>query len=154
MRGRCHRRWGGCVTLGPVDKLIGPEACGGDVYEAEIACRCFVVSGCETARAFELGEAPFDAVSQRVGDGVVGYWLFAVGLGRDHRRSATQCNGFADMIAVIAPVGQEYARGWQIIIDQRIEALEVGDLAAGCFRPDREAVSVGNEVNFGREATF
>ncbi len=24
--------------LGPVDKLIGPEACGGDVYEAQIAC--------------------------------------------------------------------------------------------------------------------
>lgn len=25
-------------TLGPVDKLIGPEAGGGDMYEAEIAC--------------------------------------------------------------------------------------------------------------------
>jgi len=24
--------------LGPVDKLIGPEAGGGDMYEAEIAC--------------------------------------------------------------------------------------------------------------------
>ena len=24
--------------LGPVDKLIGPEADGGDVYEAEVAC--------------------------------------------------------------------------------------------------------------------
>ena len=27
-------RW----DLGPVDKLIGPEADGGDVYEAEVAC--------------------------------------------------------------------------------------------------------------------
>ena len=25
-------------SLGPVDKLIGPEARSGDVYEAEIAC--------------------------------------------------------------------------------------------------------------------
>jgi CO/xanthine dehydrogenase Mo-binding subunit len=25
-------------NLGPVDKLIGPEAGSGDVYEAEIAC--------------------------------------------------------------------------------------------------------------------
>ncbi|MBX7461842.1 hypothetical protein K3180_12670 [Qipengyuania sp. YG19] len=25
-------------NLGPVDKLIGPEAGGGDMYEAEIAC--------------------------------------------------------------------------------------------------------------------
>ena len=26
------------IELGPVDKLIGPEASGGDMYEAEIAC--------------------------------------------------------------------------------------------------------------------
>ena len=26
------------LLLGPVDKLIGPEADGGDVYEAEVAC--------------------------------------------------------------------------------------------------------------------
>ena len=26
------------LMLGPVDKLIGPEASGGDMYEAEIAC--------------------------------------------------------------------------------------------------------------------
>jgi hypothetical protein len=58
------------------------------------------------------------------------------------------------MVAVVAPVGQEHASRRQIIVDQRIEALEVGDLAAGYFRPDREAVSVGNEVDFGREATF
>ena len=58
------------------------------------------------------------------------------------------------MITVIAPVGQEHASRWQIIIDQNIEALEVGDLTAGHFRPDREAVSVGNEVDLGREATF
>lgn len=62
------------------------------------------------------------------------------------------------MVAVIASVRQEHASGWQIIIDQNIEALEVRDLAAGYFCPDREAVSAeeywGNEVDFGREATF
>lgn len=80
--------------------------------------------------------------------------LFAVALGRDNRCSATLGNRSADMITVIAPVGQEHASRWQIIIDQNIEALEVGDLTAGHFRPDREAVSVGNEVDLGREATF
>lgn len=80
--------------------------------------------------------------------------LFAIGLGRDHWCSATLSDRFADMVAIIAPVGQEYASGWQIIIDQRIKALEVGNLTAGYFRPDREAVSVANEVDFGREATF
>lgn len=80
--------------------------------------------------------------------------LFAVGLGRYHRRSVTLCDGASDMIAVIASVGQEHASLGQIIVDQCIEAFEVGDLTAGYFRPDREAVSVGNEVDFGREATF
>ena len=31
---------------------------------------------------------------------------------------------------------------------------EIGDLSACHFRPDREALSVRNEVDFGREATF
>lgn len=26
------------ILFGSVDKLLGPEACGGDVYEAEISC--------------------------------------------------------------------------------------------------------------------
>ena len=80
--------------------------------------------------------------------------LFAVGLGRDDSCSAALGDRCPDMIAVIAPVGQKHASGWQIIIDQRIEALEVGDFTACHFRPDREAVSVGNEVDLGREATF
>ena len=82
------------------------------------------------------------------------YRLFAIGFGRDQGCSTALCDRVADMVAVIAPVGQEHASGWQIIIHQRIEALEVGDFAASYFRPDREAESVGNEVDFGREATF
>ena len=80
--------------------------------------------------------------------------LFAVDLGRDHGRSATFGNGISDMIAVIAAISQEHASGWQVIIDQSIKAFEVGDFAAGYFRPDRQAENVGNEVDFGREATF
>lgn len=82
------------------------------------------------------------------------HWLFAIGLGRDHGCSTALGDRGPGMVAVIAPVGQEHASCWQIIIDQRIEAFEVGNLAAGYFRPDREPVSVGNEVDFGREATF
>lgn len=80
--------------------------------------------------------------------------FFAVGFGRDHRSSATLGYRVADMVAVISSVGQEHPSGWQIIIDQNVEAFEVGDLTARYFRPDREAVSVGNEVDFGRETTF
>ena len=58
------------------------------------------------------------------------------------------------MIAVVAPVGDEHSGFRKVIIDQRIEPLEVGDFAATYLRPDRQSVSVGNEVDLGREATF
>lgn len=80
--------------------------------------------------------------------------FFAIGLGWDHWCSAALGDFGPDMIAVITSVGQEHASGWQVIIHQHVEPFEVGDLAAGYFRPDREAVSVGNEVDLGREATF
>ena len=80
--------------------------------------------------------------------------FFAISFGRDYRCSATVGNRFADMITVMTAICQEHAGCRQIIIDQNIEALEVGDLAAGYFRPNRQAVSVGNELDFGREATF
>ena len=80
--------------------------------------------------------------------------LFAIGFGGDHRCSATLGDRASDMIAVIAAISEEHPSRRQIIIDQNIKALEVGHFAAGYFRPDREAVSVGNEVDLGREATF
>lgn len=84
----------------------------------------------------------------------MGYWLFAIGLGRDHRRSATRFDSVSDVIAVIAPVSQEHAGRCQVVVDQSIEAFEVGYFTSRYFRPDREAVSVGKEVNLGREATL
>ena len=81
-------------------------------------------------------------------------WRFAVGFGRDHRCPAAPRNRAADMVAVIAAIGQKHAGRRQVIIDQRIKSLEVGYFAAGHFRSDRQAESVGNEVDFGRKATF
>ena len=80
--------------------------------------------------------------------------FFAIGLGLNHVSATALCNRVADVVAVIAPVGQEHASRWQVIIDQRIEALEVRYFTSRYFRPDREPVSVGNEVDLGREATF
>lgn len=58
------------------------------------------------------------------------------------------------MIAVVAPVSDEHSGFWKIIVDQCIEPFEVRNLAATYFCPDRQSVSVGNEVDLGREATF
>ena len=68
--------------------------------------------------------------------------FFAISLGWDHWCSAALEDRCPDMIAFITPVGQEHASRWQVIIDQRIQAFEVGYFTSRKFRPDREAVSV------------
>lgn len=56
--------------------------------------------------------------------------FFAIGFDRDHRCAATCGDCIPDVVTVITAICQEHASGWQIIIDQRIEAFEVGDLSA------------------------
>ena len=60
--------------------------------EAEIAGRCFVVSGCQTSGIFQLVEAALDLVSQSVCEAVDGNVLLAAGAGRDDRRTAVVLN--------------------------------------------------------------
>lgn len=122
--------------------------------EAEVTCCGFVVPGGEASGAFELVEAALDAVSEGVGDAVDADGLLSIGLAGDDRRSAALADHVADAVAVISLVGDDHLGRWQVLVDEGVEALEVGDLAAAHLRPDREAVSVGNEVNLGRETTF
>jgi len=58
------------------------------------------------------------------------------------------------VVTVIAAVSQKHFGIRQIIIDQSIKALKIRDFTAGYLSPDRESVSVGNEVDLGRKATF
>ena len=60
----------------------------------------------------------------------------------------------AYVITVVAAIRDENPRFRKIAIDEYIESLEVGNFAATYLRPDRQSVSVGNEVDLGREATF
>ena len=122
--------------------------------EAEVACSGFVISCCEAARAFELVETSLDSVSQSICDGIKLDWDFAIGLAWNDRRSAAVSDCCADVVTVIAAVSQKHFGIRQIIIDQSIKALEIRDLTAGYLSPDRKAVSVGNEVDLGRKATF
>lgn len=122
--------------------------------EAETAGGCFVVAGRQTAGAFELVEAALDSVSQSIGDGVDEDRLFAIDLAGYDRSAAPLIDDTTDVIAVVAPIGDEHFDFGQIIIDQRVELFEVGHFATAYLRPDRQSVSVGNEVDLGREATF
>ena len=51
-------------------------------------------------------------------------------------------------------VGNQDARARLGIAHYEVEALIVRDFAAGDLCPDREALCVGAEMDFGREATF
>ena len=93
--------------------------------EAEIACGRFVVAGRQTARAFEFVEAALDPVPQGVGDGIDQDWLFAIDLAGYDQSATTLFDDTANMVTVVATVGNEHFGFGQIIIDQRIEAFEV-----------------------------
>ena len=122
--------------------------------EPEIAVGCFVIAGSQAAGALELVEAAFHPVSEGVGDAVDEDWFFPVGPSGDDWSATTPGNYTANVIAVVATVGDEHSGLGKIVIDERVEPFEVGDFATTYLRPDRQSVSVGNEVDFGREATF
>ncbi len=122
--------------------------------EAEVAGSGFIVACSETAGAFELVEASLHPVSQGVGNAINQYLLLAIDLAWNDGRTATPGNHVADVVAVIAAVGNEHLGFGKIVINEYIEAFEVGDFTTAYLRPDRQSVSIGNEVDLGREATF
>lgn len=122
--------------------------------ETEVACGGFVVSCSEAPGAFELVEAAFHTISQGVCDGIDEDRFVAVGLAGNDGRAAALFDDLADVIAVITTIRDEHFGFGKIIIDQCVEAFEVRDLATAYLRPDRQSVSVGNEVDLGRKATF
>jgi len=58
------------------------------------------------------------------------------------------------MVTIVTATNQKHFGLRKISTDQRIKAFEFGDFASCYFRPDRESVKLGNEADFGREATF
>ena len=57
------------------------------------------------------------------------------------------------MIAVVTAVSDKHFGFGKIVVNECIEAFEVRGLTTAYLRPDRQSVSVCNEVDFGREAT-
>ena len=93
-------------------------------------------------------------VSQSIGYGIERDWHLAIGLAGNDRDSTAPGYRVANMVAVIPTVSQKHFGCGKVFIDQHIEAFEIGDFTSCYFRPDGQSVSVGNEVDLGREATF
>lgn len=122
--------------------------------EAEVAVGGLVVSRCQAARALHLVETAFDPVPECVGNSIDKDWLFPVDLAGNDGCAAPPGDHRADVIAVVAAVSNEHPGFRQVFIDQCVEAFEVGNFPATYLRPDRQSVSVGNEVDLGRETTL
>ena len=93
-------------------------------------------------------------VSQGICDAVEGFLRLAVRPSGNDPRSALGGDGVADLIGVVSLVGDEDFRRWEGIKAQQVEALVVGDFAAADLSLHRQAVSVGDQMDFRREATF
>lgn len=122
--------------------------------EAEITCGSFVVACRQPTREFGFVEASLDPVPQCVDYGLEEGGFFAIDLARYDRGAPTLSDDLTDVIAVIAPVSDEHSGFGQIGIDQRIKPFEVRHFSTAYLRPDRQSVSVGNEMDLGREATL
>lgn len=98
-----RQRW---ALLGPVDISWYPQLRGGECQEAKEGDGGLVVSGCDAPELLELVEHALDPIAVLVGTVVAGDGLFAVGLGRDDRQNPLEQQAGADIVAVVALVGQ------------------------------------------------
>ena len=93
--------------------------------EAEIAGGCFVVACRQPAGAFEFVEAALAPVPQGLCDGIDGNWFPAGDFAGDDGCAAALFDDTADVVAVVATVGNDHFGFGKIVVAQRIEAFEI-----------------------------
>jgi len=112
-----------------------------------------VIARRDTAAVLEAADELLDAVAHGV-DGVIdGVLDQAVAFGRDFRLATTATHIVADRVAVIAAITEQNV-GIAVPLGHEIGiGGTVMRLAGRQDNADRQAVSVGTNVDFGREAT-
>ena len=98
----------------------------------------------------ELAEESFDQIAFAIKPLAEARFPFAIGFGRDVGHRALRLDQVANAIGVISLVGQNDG-AWIETIKQAISGRSVVVLAGGQAEPDREALSIDDGVNFGRE---
>lgn len=133
--------------------MAEPEADRRDIDEAKEAFGGLVVAGGDTASVLELVEAPLDKVPQPVEPAIDSDTEPARLAHRDHRQDATRLHGFANLVGVIAAIGQQDARLRQVVVHDQIKAQVVRCLARRDVRPHWQPGSIDAQVDLGRETT-
>ena len=108
--------------------------------------------GGDAAELLEFVEHTLDPVPVLIGAEVAGDGLFAVGLRRDDRQNALEQQAGADVVAVIALVGQHQLGLGDRQGDQVIDGFVVGGFAAGEDEAKRASLTVCAGVDFARKA--
>ena len=94
--------------------------------EAKIACSGFVVSCCQSSGTFEFVETPFDLIAQGIEETIKRDWLLAVSPSWNYRSTALIGDVFANVIRIIATIGEKHL-GWrQFTITKQVKTLVVG----------------------------
>ena len=117
--------------------LFEPDCDGGEFDEAHEVGEQLVVAGCDAAELFELVEEALDDVALLVEFGVIGTLERAVPLGRNDRLAAAFSDLVAQVIGVVALVGDRDVRGEAV--DQVVRESDVVALAGRADQAHRIA---------------
>ena len=133
--------------------MTQPEADGRDVDETQEAFGGLVVAGGDAAGVFQPVEAAFDEVAQPVEGAIHRHPQLAGFPHGDHRQHVARLHGLANIVRIVAAIGQQDGGLGQVVGHHQIEAEIVRCLAGRDLRPHRQAGTVDAEVDLGREAT-
>ncbi|RAN31853.1 hypothetical protein HY11_06625 [Hyphomonas pacifica] len=109
-----------------------------------------IVAGCDPAEVLRLGEEALDQVALAIQPFAKVRFRPPVGLGRDIGESSFLAERCSDTIGVIRLIREDY-RSSTNMVQQIVSGLAIMALPGGKFQSDREALSVDDRVDFGRE---
>ena len=66
--------------------------------EPEIACRGFIVAGCQSSGTLELVKASLDLIAQRVDEAIDRHLLLSIGSHGNDRRATALCHRVTDVV--------------------------------------------------------
>ena len=133
--------------------MAQPESDGRDVDEAQEALGGLVVAGGDAAGVFERVEAALDEVAKPVEGAIHGHPLLTGFPQGDHRQHIARLHGPANIIKIVATIGQQDGRLGQVVGHDQIESEIIRCLAGRDLGPHGQARAVDAEVDPGREAT-
>lgn len=142
---------GGSWVLGRVDKP-DPEANAAEQDEAQEAGAGLIVAGSDPAAVFQSADEALDAGAQGVEPPADGVLHLAAALGRDFRLGAAVAGILPEGVAVVCLVAEQHAGVAVTLGHEIVVGGEIMCLAGGQDDGNGKPVSIGAQVDLGREA--